>query len=100
VTGKGDTPRPLAVPPEVLEANWQATFPEATKPLTPARSLREWLADPFVLPCDGCQEFRGPKQSLAATKGKVNWLCADCYAARTSAPEIPATRDTLGDPEE
>ena len=33
MTGKGDTPRPLAVPPEVLEANWQATFTEPVKPL-------------------------------------------------------------------
>lgn len=32
MTGKGDTPRPLAVPPEVLEANWQATFPDPLKP--------------------------------------------------------------------
>lgn len=25
--GKGDTPRPISVPPDVLEANWKATFP-------------------------------------------------------------------------
>lgn len=31
MTGKGDTPRPVSVPPEVLEANWKATFPEPQK---------------------------------------------------------------------
>ncbi len=100
MSGKGDTPRPVSVPPEVLEANWKATFPEPRKPLAPARSLREWLADPFVLPCDGCQEFRGPKQSLPVPKSRDIWLCADCYAARMSNPKTPNLRETLGDPEE
>lgn len=27
MTGKGDTPRPLSVPPETLDANWRKTFP-------------------------------------------------------------------------
>jgi hypothetical protein len=32
MTGKGDTPRPLSVPPEVLEANWNQTFPPPPPP--------------------------------------------------------------------
>lgn len=43
MNGKGDTPRPIAVPPEVLEANWKQTFPEVPTPPTP---VLETLGDP------------------------------------------------------
>lgn len=39
MTGKGDTPRPLSVPPDVLEANWKATFPEPPKADQPPETL-------------------------------------------------------------
>lgn len=44
MTGKGDTPRPLSVPPEVLEANWQATFPPT--PAQPPAQPLDTLGDP------------------------------------------------------
>ena len=78
MTGKGDTPRPLAVPPEVLEANWKATFPEPASP------------DGI---CDGCldEEPKLRRRTIPRTLDPISelmdvWLCPDC--------------DTLGDPEE
>jgi len=43
MNGKGDTPRPLAVDPEIFEANWTQTFEAEQKP--EPRPL-ETLGDP------------------------------------------------------
>jgi hypothetical protein len=56
VTGKGDTPRPLSVPPETFTGNWQKAFgpaiddavgydPNHYTPLTD-KPVRETLGDP------------------------------------------------------